>query len=109
MEVFARRTKANRSMQRQEQVNARLLQEVVCPHAVERINLAADVKEHRDVAAIPRQAGERAEIRPRTVVVKARPFGNTLARARFSFGGLLGDAKRQRVDRAEYRQPAPSQ
>src|SRR4051812_48642399 len=101
MEVFARRTQANRSMQRQEQVNARLLQEVVRTHAVERIDLAAHVKEHCDVTAVPRQAGERAEVRSWTVVVEARPFGNTLASARFAFGGLLGDAKRERVHCAE--------
>ena len=48
-----------------------------------------------DVAAVARQAGERAEIRSGSVVVEPGPFGDALAGAWFPLFGFLGDAERQ--------------
>jgi hypothetical protein len=62
VEEFRRRAEAQRSAQRKEQVNARVLQEVVRTHAVERIDLASYVKDQSDFVTIVRDAGERAEI-----------------------------------------------
>src|SRR6185436_139801 len=95
VEVFRRRADAQRSAQWKEHVHARVLQEVVRTHTVERIDLTPDVKEEKDFAAIARQARERAEIRPGTVVVKTRPFGDALTGARCLLLGLLSDAERQ--------------
>jgi len=60
VEVFRRRADA----QRKEQVHARVLQEVVRTHTIERISLAPEVIEQKDFAAIAGQAGERPESDP---------------------------------------------
>ena len=51
MEEFCGRPQAQRSAERKQQVEARVLEEVVGTHAVERVNLPPFVVEQRDVAA----------------------------------------------------------
>src|SRR3982751_840403 len=62
MKELARRADAERSVHGKKQVDARVLQKVIRTHSVERIDLAADVKEQRPVAAIVGEPRERAEI-----------------------------------------------
>ena len=81
MEKFGGRTEAQLIVDRQEQVEPEVLEQVVRANPVQAVKMMASVVEIRKLAAVPGQAGACPECGARTVVVESRPFLRRLAPA----------------------------